>query len=449
MVQLRTNKDFPAKIIEIKSIYPSKEIALVAVKDYISRLLKIHQYRYYIEDDLEILRALSLYRGFEIVLDKEEDWFLPEIKKLTFTQAVKDILHYPIDLFNNLKSLLVNSNEREDTFTSVIDKRDCDINRLIAKKKALKENIDKGNTTSLEVEAARSVREEKIRLRAITQRLIVEARKKSQEETSLRVYEESQANAKMDDVHINEPEIVEVFDPAHVITKSLWELAGNTEDSIGDLHGRIVTPTQKSYIQSDIVFGKDNEMEYFQSDGINFISLPEDSLSFREDFSVRFKLFVPSSVGTQGITILSTFDNRLNYVDYYGWYVNYSNNTINVGMGMTYSDSPNFTFSEMSIKDQWVDIIITRKKSTRTTIYVNGIKTADSYIINDPIYSTGNLAYIGASYYSIAVPSYTVNTEGFKISSIEAWNGYELLQDDIDDLYNIKKSNSVFKNIFK
>lgn len=438
-ILIRSTDDFPTKLIEIKSIYPSKELAILAIREHISKLLKIRQFRYYLEDDLQTLRSISVYRGFEILLNQEEDWILPEPKKFNLIQSIKSILQR---FLGNSKS-----QEKSSNSIQVISKKDQDILRLMAKKKALKEDIDRGNINSLEIEAARSAQEEKIRRKAINERLLADAKRKAQEESILRVYEEARSN---ETVQLDEPEIIEILDPTELITKSLWKLDGNTEDSLGDLHGIVVKSNGLSYIQSTTIFGKDDtDVLYFQSDGINFISLPEDSLSFRDDFSIRFKLYVPSSVGTSGITILSTFDNKLKYDDYYGWYVNYSNNTINVGMGMTYSDSPNFTFSEMSIKDQWVDIIITRRRSTRTTIYVNGIKSADSYIINDPIYSTNNLAYIGASYYSLAMPSYTANNEGFKISSIETWNGYELLQDDIDDLYYINKSNSIFKNIFK
>lgn len=441
MISLRRKEDFPTKLIEIKSMHPSKELALLAIRDHISKLLKIHQFRYHIEDDLETVRAISLYRGFEEVLDREEDWLVPEVKPLSLIQSIKSIFQ---GFFGNNRS-----QEKLEESNPVISKKDQDILRLMAKKKALKEGIDRNNITSLEAEAIRSAQEEKIRRRAINERLIAEARRKAQEEATLRVYEEVQAKSESIDVEVGEPEILEIVDPTELITKSLWSLDGNTDDLLGDLHGSIVKAHEASYIPSNITFGKEEGFQYFQSDSINFISLPEDSLSFRDDFSIRFKLFVPSSVGTRGITVLSTFDNRLKYDEYFGWYINYSNNTINVGMGMTYSDSPNFTFSEMSIKDQWVDIIITRKKSTRTTIYINGIKSADSYIVNDPIYSTNNLAYIGASYYSLAMPSYTANSEGFKISSIETWNGYELLQDDIDELYNINKSSGLFKNIFK
>ena len=119
---------------------------------------------------------------------------------------------------------------------------------------------------------------------------------------------------------------------------------------------------------------------------------------------------------------------------------------------MNYWDSPNFTFAELSIKDRWVHVVATRKKSTRTRIWIDSELLIETNYSEDPKYTTDNLAYIGASYYSLTSPNYSLNTPGIMLSSIQTWDGYELDAEAISELagtQSVGKFKKIINNLLK
>lgn len=448
-MNLLNRSNFESILSSFISDHVNKDSAVIEVNSIIEKLLKIRQYRYYQEDDIETLQQISIYRELLARLESHRDWESVEIiesKISLFFKRIKvsilETVHKYLDIFKKP--------QRETS--PKLPQNNLEVARLIAKNKAAKDALEISRIDRLTIEAAERKKVEQERQRKISEHLAMQAKLKLQTEILDKPREVIPITYDIPEISEShdEPVLLEPTDDIEkIISKSAWLLDGDVTDSISGLHGKIVTRADDSIVNSQMNFGEASDGSlYFESDGTNFISLPENSLNFKEDFSVSFRLFVPSDLGKKGIIILSSFDNRFKHDEYFGFYINYSNNTINVGMAMTYSESPNFTFADFSIKDRWAHVAVTRKKSGSTRIYIEHELVAETKSEANPVYAQNNLAYIGASYYSLNSPQYSINAAGFKLSSIQTWDGLELTQGEVDELYGVVEHDSLIKKIF-
>jgi len=445
-MNLLNRSNFESTFSSLLIDHPNKDSALTEVNSIVSKLLKIRQYRYYQEDDIETLQQISVYRELLALVESCEDWE----KSIETNSKISDI-------FKKVKSTILSATHKylslfkrsQPEIITKLPQNNLEVARLIAKNKAAKEALDKSRIDQLALEAEERRMVELERQRKVSEYRASLAKVKLQSE----LLDKPKA-PELEPIEIFEsvdiPTLLEPTDDIEkVISKSAWILDGDVYDSISGFDGMIVTPTEDGIMPSQMDFGESSDGSlYFESDGNNFISLPENSLNFKGDFSISFRLFVPSSVGKKGIVILSSFDNRFKHDKYFGFYINYSNNTINVGIAMAYSESPNFTFTEFLIKDRWAHVVVTRKESGATRIYVERELAVENTNPNNPVYADNNLAYIGASYYSLNSPQYLVNVAGFKLSSIQTWDGLELNQTEVDELYGVVEQDSLIKKIF-
>lgn len=224
----------------------------------------------------------------------------------------------------------------------------------------------------------------------------------------------------------------------NITVKNAWNANGNVNDSKGTANGTIAAPSGTTFVTGTMSFGSGKlGSGAFTFNGSNFISLPADTLSFTGDFSVSMWLYIPSSVSSASyIALLSSFDNKTGYTTVRGWRLFYSNDKIHFRLGETYSTNPNSTEANMTLRNQWVHIVATRKSSSLTTIYINGVQAIQSNNSINPIYNSNNLAYIGASFYAFSQPYYSsLAPNGVKIDSIQTWETI-LDQTAVTELYN-------------
>lgn len=444
MISVRNRKDIELVVSQVTTDFVNKESALSQVEEQIDRLLKVRQYRHNGDEDLEILRNLSLYRELESTISNLPDWSSEPVST--------NILERTLGKFNSLINKLTSRFSKVKSEASQIPQNDITIAKVITKKKSASLAQEDRKLDRLSAELQSRIKLEAARKKAIAEHSFAKSRAAIISLKPLVEPPVPQEEEQLDTNLVIEPTIPQE-EIEKVVYKSAWLLDGNADDSFGKLNGTIATPNHTSWLPSSCEFAQGpGGSQCFKSDGKNFIALPVNSLNFEGDYSISFRIFIPSTINKGGITILSSFDNQAKHDDYYGWFINYSNNTINIAMGMNYWDSPNFTFTELSVRDRWVHVVATRKKSTRTRIWVDADLSIETAYPEDPKYTQDNLAYIGASYYSLTSPNYSLNTPGIMLSSIQTWDGYELDKETISELFGgqpVGKFKKIINNFLK
>jgi len=438
MITIKNRQDLDSTLKLITSTSCDKSDAISQISEQIDRLLKIRQYRHNGDEDLEILRSLSLYRELESSVLALPDWSNHQIES-SFIQRTLEKLKLSINKLTTRFS-------KASPDIQEIPQNNINVARWITKRKAIEFEKTSAKLDRVSAELQSRIRLEAERKKAIAEHALAKSRAAI---ISLKpLVEPVEIIKEVEEINLVTTQFEPTEEIERVVYKSAWLLDGTADDEFGKLDGTTAIPNHTSWLASNYEFSEDlASVKCFKSDGKHFISLPVNSLNFENDFSISFRIFVPSTINKGGITVLSSFDNQAKHDDYYGWFINYSNNTINIAMGMNYWDSPNFTFAEMSIKDRWVHVVATRKRSTRTRIWIDSELSIETNYPEDPKYTQDNLAYIGASYYSLTSPHYSVNTAGLGISSIQTWDGYELDAETITELTGVQPVNK-FKKIF-
>lgn len=175
----------------------------------------------------------------------------------------------------------------------------------------------------------------------------------------------------------------------------------------------------------------------FTFNGSNYVNLPNDSLnSLTGDFSISFWVYYTSLVGGQGI--LSDF--TYNGTNSWGIGILTSSNNlffrINNGTSNVYDLA--ITGGQAMSQDTWYHYTITRKASTGSKIYRNGVLLVSDTNTVNPVYNSGNIRpAIGVwnygPLYSNLVAYYMSNNS--KIDALTIWNK-ELTGSEITALYN-------------
>jgi hypothetical protein len=223
--------------------------------------------------------------------------------------------------------------------------------------------------------------------------------------------------------------------------KNAWNANGNVNDSKGSANGTIVTPNSTTgYNTSSMTYstGKLGTAS-FTFNGSNFVSLPNNTFTFTNDFTVSCWFFVPTNYVSNAY-LLSAFDNTGSYPSYFGWWIGYdsTNKKINFGIG----DSTQGSYGNVNLSTanntitpgQWNHVMVTRKNSTRSRIYINGVLSNSNTNTTNPRYSNG-WSSIGSYYFAFSQPFWAAANAGLKIDAVQTWES-ELDQAVVTELYN-------------
>ena len=169
----------------------------------------------------------------------------------------------------------------------------------------------------------------------------------------------------------------------------------------------------------------------FTFNGSNYVTLPNNSLnSLTGDFSISTWV----NFATLGVTkdILSSF--TLFGGNYFGFefYQNGSGLIFGIYNGTTTISSLPSAGAPLST-NTWYNIVITRKASTGTKIYINGTLNNSNTLTQNPVYATTNYATIGGSNFNNSYVNLAAS--GTKIDGLTVWNK-ELTAGEITSLYN-------------
>jgi len=178
----------------------------------------------------------------------------------------------------------------------------------------------------------------------------------------------------------------------------------------------------------------------FTFNGSNYVSLPTNSLSsLTGDFSVSAWVNL-ASLTTRQCILANYISVGTPAADIRGFRVYYgATGTSNIGgirvdIGDGTSNVVNLLSNNYLTTNTWYHIVVTRKGSTGTNIYINGsLVVSNSNTIN-PTYTT--------AYPTIGTAQYVLNSfdwymsNGSKLDAVTIWNK-KLTDDEITQLYNI------------
>lgn len=207
---------------------------------------------------------------------------------------------------------------------------------------------------------------------------------------------------------------------------SVYKAESNANDSFGANNGTA---------NGGLTYATGINGNAFTFNGTNsYVSLPANSMNFNGDYSISSWVYVPSSyIGTSQIVILCNEYTATFFNNPYGFYLTTIGNSIyhetHVGTNTTTNLIASFTFTQGS----WNHIVYTRKKSTRSRIYVNGTLINSDTNTIDPVYSITHNPTIGAEYLNGAIHDKSIASSS--IDELYLWIK-ELTSIEVTTLYN-------------
>lgn len=200
---------------------------------------------------------------------------------------------------------------------------------------------------------------------------------------------------------------------------AVYKAEGNANDSLGNYNGTAQGGLTYTAGKSGNAFtfnGTDADIDLIS--GFQFIG----------DFSVNFWCYITNSGQLQALvgnynrtgTTRSGFLIGTNS----SIYVYIGNNTPGTAIALASSLNPQTT---------WFMTTVTRKSSTGTKIYLNGVLDNSNTDTNNPGYSVNNRPYLGV--YTADGAKTNFANSGTKIDEVSVWNK-ELTATEITELYN-------------
>lgn len=160
------------------------------------------------------------------------------------------------------------------------------------------------------------------------------------------------------------------------------------------------------------------------------VNAPNNSFNFSSDFSICLWLYLTDSSVNQDLysnaDLVSSVDR--------GYRVSFRGPTNFIRFSIYGSSLVNLdTTTSIIPLNTWTNIVITRKASTRTRIYINGVLSTSNTSLVNPNY-TGTFEPVLGMYKSTTTPS-TLNrlSNGSKIDEFALWNK-ELTQVEVTEL---------------
>ena len=203
---------------------------------------------------------------------------------------------------------------------------------------------------------------------------------------------------------------------------AVYKAESNANDSLSTYNGTAV---------GGLTYTAGKSGNAFTLNGTNaYVDLPNNTFnSFTGDFTISTWVN-QSSISSPNKDILSTFTKF--GVNYYGWELFSTAGVVNFWIyNGTVTPVILQVFSASFSINTWYHVLVVRKGSTSTKIYIDGILRGSNTSTINPVYHTTNNANIGA-YNSSGV--YGGFFQG-KIDELNAWNK-ELTSTEITDLYN-------------
>ena len=172
----------------------------------------------------------------------------------------------------------------------------------------------------------------------------------------------------------------------------------------------------------------------FTFNGSNaYVSLPNNSMNFNTDFSISVWSNFQGISGVVQSLISNITSNGSNALGFLMYYYNHD---------LTFQISNNsgntlLAYSTSALVNSWNNIVVTRKSSTGTKMYINGSLVASNLDTRNPSYAATMTPSIGAANYG---PTYSNLVQYYcgnntKLDEIGVWNK-ELTATDVTALYN-------------
>ena len=226
--------------------------------------------------------------------------------------------------------------------------------------------------------------------------------------------------------------------------------SGNGAQYIGDNFYK-PTPndalnTYNGTAQGGLTYGLGKVGTAFQFNGTNsFIKYPANSMSFTGDFSISVWVNIGSGyIGSDRIDLLTNITMPYWYNSPKGFWF------YTAGQALSFSLSNGTTTDSLVWNDTqgliikgnsgWINIVATRKASTRSNIYVNGVLKASNTSTFNPAYSLTNQTPVCGGLHIVDSAGVVRNNDSFarngtKIDGLSVWNK-ELTATEVTELYN-------------
>jgi hypothetical protein len=212
---------------------------------------------------------------------------------------------------------------------------------------------------------------------------------------------------------------------------AVYKAESNANDSLGTYNGTA---------QGGLTYSAGKSGNAFLFNGTNaYVSLPNNSLNFTSDFSVS--LWFYCKVTSNQMCLINSHDYNGSIQS--GWVLNVKGSTseliFEVYQGVASSKSRySVNLNTSTYNNQWVNVVLTRKASTETKLYINGVVQSGTYLnglaTDNPSYGITCNVEIGADYRTgDGLQNICIN--GIKIDEVNTYNK-ELTSAEVTDLYN-------------
>ena len=237
---------------------------------------------------------------------------------------------------------------------------------------------------------------------------------------------------------LTQAEIIELYNSgngAQYIGDNFYKPTVN--DALGTNNGTAV---------GGLTYGLGKVGTAFQFNGTNAsVRFPANSMNFTGDFSISVWVNIPSGyIGSSEIDLLTNITMPYWYNSPKGFwfrtvgaalYFSLSNGT--TSDGVVWNDTQGLIIKGNS---GWINIVATRKSSTRSNLYVNGVLKASNTSTFNPAYSLTNQTPASGALHivnsaGVVQQNSVFAPNGTKIDGLSVWNK-ELTQADVTELYN-------------
>jgi len=218
---------------------------------------------------------------------------------------------------------------------------------------------------------------------------------------------------------------------------AVYKAESNTNDSLGTYNGTAV---------GGLTYTAGKSGNAFTFNGTNaYVRYPAGSMNFTSDFSISVWVNIPAGyISASEIDLLTNITMPYWYNSPKGFwfrtvgaslYFSLSNGT--TSDGLTWTDSLG---SIIKGNSGWINIVATRKSSTRSNLYVNGVLKASNTSTFNPSYSLTNQTPATGSLYVVNSSGVVQNNSifapnGTKIDELNVYTK-ELTSTEVTELYN-------------
>lgn len=215
--------------------------------------------------------------------------------------------------------------------------------------------------------------------------------------------------------------------PSTLLTNlyAVYKAESNANNSLGVYNGTA---------QGGLTYSTGKSGNAFNFNGSNaYVNLPSNSFNFTGDFSISFWSNFQGAGGLAQ-TLLGNLTTDGTYG--YGYFLYYFNSELAFQI-RNISGNITLTYATSSLFNSWNNIVITRKASTGTKMYINGNLVASNLDTTNPSYAATMTPSIGAANfgptYGNLVQYYCNNNT--KLDEVGVWNK-QLTATEITELYN-------------